>query len=89
MPITQDQLNKERKAQAEEIDTQVMDLENMKFSAKDLKDFSTMTEKNSGKNFQQRDEELKQSQLQQKNEQGQNKKSKNFYEQIYEQKQNN
>jgi len=41
--MTADQVDSERKEEAEELDTQVMDLERMKFSGKDLSDFTSMT----------------------------------------------
>ena len=83
VPKTDEQLDSERKEQAEEIDSQVMDLEQMNFQAKDLKDFSSMTEKSAGKSFKEREipkkaEGSKQEEVAPK---------KNFYEQIYEQKQ--
>lgn len=41
--MTAEQVDSERKEEAEELDTQVMDLERMKFSGKDLSDFTSMT----------------------------------------------
>lgn len=41
--MTADQVDSERKEEAEELDTQVMDLERMKFSGKDLNDFTSLT----------------------------------------------
>ena len=39
--MTVDQVNDERKEEAEELDSQVMDLERMKFSGKELNDFTS------------------------------------------------
>lgn len=38
-----DQIDSERKEQAEEVEAQVMDLEHMKFSARDLNDYSKLS----------------------------------------------
>lgn len=82
IPQTQEQLVQERNEQAEQIDTEVMDLEEMKFSSKDLKGFTGLTQKHQestmGSGAQQ---EAKSSEKVEEK-----KASKNFYEQLYDQK---
>ena len=84
--MTADQVDSERKEEAEELDTQVMDLERMKFSAKDLSDFSSMTQKNAGATFDERNAEVLKNQAAEKVEAKKDESKKNFYEQILDKK---
>ena len=44
IPVGKDQIEQDRTKQAEEIDAQVMDLEDMQFKAKDLSQFTERTQ---------------------------------------------
>ena len=58
----------------------------MKFSAKDLNDFSSMTQKNAGATFDERNAEVLKNQASEKVEAKKDESKKNFYEQILDKK---
>lgn len=85
--VTEDDLHKDRIRTAEEIDQTAIDLEKMSFTAKDLNNFSSFAQQNAGKQFEERQQvEDKKSAKPAEKKVEEKKPSKNFYEQIYDQK---
>lgn len=69
---------KDRKKQAEEVDREAIDLEHMQFSAKDLNNYSAITDQNAAKTF-----NSKVTQEVMKKEAAPIPHKKNFFEEIY------
>ena len=74
-PITQSQVDDDRRAQADEVGKQAMDLERMDFSTKDLKDFSAMTNSHAEQTYAQKKQV-------EKPQEKQAEPKKDFYEQL-------